>query len=121
MDEKQKQALSEVVDRNFTRGFGPWGHRVTLGVFGMGGGSAGFYFGFYPLLKQQHPAAFPFWFLAVEWAICTGAMLLMAEMIWRINRYIAKSEKDSWLYLIKIGINPWTLSRFKSKDPAKKG
>ncbi|HEY3645033.1 MAG TPA: hypothetical protein VGM16_06805 [Gammaproteobacteria bacterium] len=119
-DENEQQRLLTQVAGTFMRGYGPWGHRIFLVIFGFGSGSAGFFFGFYPLLKQDHPAPFPLWFLAIEWGISCASMLLLAEGMWRVGRYIARSERDSWIYLIRNGINPYTLTRLKKKDSGNK-
>jgi hypothetical protein len=119
-DEQEKKLL-EAIDRGFMWGYGPVVHRVFLAVTSLGGGSIGFYFLYSRVLKQIHPAPFPFWFLAMEWAIPCAGMLLMAEGIWRVSRYIDSAERDSAIYLIKRGINPLTLTKMKMRYPAKKG
>lgn len=116
----REKSLLEAVDRGFAWGNTPRAHRILLAITGLGGGSLMFYVNYLQVLKPNHPAPFPGWFLAMEWAIACAGMLLLGEGIWRVNRYIDSAEQKSWVYLIKRGIDPFTLNGFKTKEPAKK-
>ena len=114
-DEREKMLL-EAVDRAYTWGNSPRAHCTMLAVTSLGAGSVAFYF----LYEQIGAASLPVWGLIIVWALACSFALLVGECVWRLSRYIDMAERDSAIYLVKQGVNPFSLTRLKYKDPPKK-
>lgn len=107
MDEQEKQVIRDEMDRVFMGWiYRPFAHRIYLIIFTLVVGSI-FFYGIYGLIKQDHSAPLPLWFWAIEWAVACVGSFVMGELLWRVNRYIDHSMRDSYAYLIIQGIYKW--------------